>query len=161
MLRFKGYFLFALLIFFFSACKKDEKPSPVESEYIIFGHFYGMCGGEQCVEIFKWDCCHIYEDTNDNYPSITEKYKPSFIELNYNEHDSVSFLMNSIPAELFSENQKVIGMPDAGDWGGLYFEIKQKDQEVKYWYIDQMKANVPVYLHSFIDDINTAIKRLQ
>jgi hypothetical protein len=158
--RLKYYLLILSILFVITTCKKDEEPAG-QVEYIVFGHFYGMCIGEQCIEIFKLDCCHIYEDTNDIYPDHVNAYVASYVELDPKERDSVNFLINRIPNSLLSINEKVIGTPDVVDQGGLYFEIKHKDQPVRYWFIDQNKSNVPASLHTFIDDINTAIKRLQ
>jgi hypothetical protein len=160
MCKLKYYLLLLSVLFVITTCKKDDKPVG-QIEYIVFGHFYGKCVGEQCIEIFKLNCCHIYEDTNDTYPNHIDQYAASYIELDSKDRDSVSFLLNSIPDSLFSEKKKVIGSPDAGDWGGIYFEIKFQDQPVQYWFIDQMKTNLPTYLHTFVDDINTAISRLQ
>lgn len=156
----KYYLLLISFLFLITTCKKEEEQVG-QVEYIVFGHFYGKCFGEQCIEIFKLNCCHIYEDTNDTYPNQNNQYSASYIELDSNLRDSVSFLMSRIPGSLYSEKGKVIGMPDAGDWGGLYFEIKHKDQPTQYWFIDKMKTNIPTYLHKFVDDIETAIKRLQ
>ena len=143
-----------------TGCKKDEESS-VPIDYIVFGHFYGECAGEQCIEIFKLDCCQLYEDTNDVYPDQGNQYIASYKKLEPAKYDSVKFLTNEIPAILFTFNQKVIGTPDAGDWGGIYFEIKYSDSTIKYWFIDQMKSNVPSSLHPFIDNINLAIAKLQ
>ena len=32
--------------------------------------------------------------------------------------------MDEFPSALLDETEVVIGMPDAGDWGGLYIEYK-------------------------------------
>jgi hypothetical protein len=153
-------FLFIACIFVLTTCQKEQDPLNDE-DYIIFGHYYGECQGEQCVEIFKLTCCRLYEDTKDKYPDQSNPYVGSYIELDAAKYDSVRSMINRVPSSLLSINQKVIGMPDAGDWGGLYFEIKRTGEPVQYWFIDQMKSNVPASLHTFIDDINTAINKLQ
>jgi len=45
---------------------------------------------------------------------------------------------------LFFETAKVIGQPDAGDWGGLYVEIKCVGEPVQYWFIDQKKRKYSI-----------------
>lgn len=160
MYRSKYYLLLISVLFLITTCKKEKEPDG-QIEYIVFGHFYGECAGEQCIEIFKLNCCHIYEDTNDIYPDQVNQYSASYIELDSKKRDSVSFLLSHIPSSLIAEKQKVIGTPDAGDWGGIYFEIKYQDHPVQYWFIDQMKSNIPTYLYTFVDDINTAISKLQ
>jgi hypothetical protein len=160
MYKLKYYLLLISGLILITTCKKQDEPVG-QVEYIVFGHFYGECAGEQCIEIFKLNCCHIYEDTNDFYPDQVNQYSASYIELDSKKRDSVSFLLNRVPRSLLDEKKKIIGTPDAGDWGGIYFEIKYQDHPVQYWFIDQMKTNIPTNLHSFVDDINTAIKRLQ
>ena len=156
----KYFLLLISVLMLTTTCKKQDEPVG-QVEYIVFGHFYGMCAGEQCIEIFKLSCCHIFEDTNDTYPDQLNPYSANYIERNISLRDSVSFLLNRIPTGLYSETAKVIGTPDAGDWGGIYFEIKHQNQAVQYWFIDQRTENIPTYLHTFVDDINKAIKKLQ
>ena len=64
-----------LLSLLFTTCTGDnliEDPPPYNSfEYLTFGHFYGFCQGESCVEIFRIDAEDIYEDSLDNYPGNT------------------------------------------------------------------------------------------
>lgn len=40
--------------FFLISCKKDNEVNLSKTDYIIFGHFYGECIGEQCVKILSW-----------------------------------------------------------------------------------------------------------
>lgn len=34
-------------------CERDAEPKFSDNGYLIFGHFYGECLGEGCVEIFR------------------------------------------------------------------------------------------------------------
>ena len=158
--KLKYLILAVTTLFLLTTCKKNDQDSSREVEYIVFGHFYGECVGKDCIDIFKMDCCHIYEDTNDFYPNMIDPYKASYIELDSRERDSVSFLIYRIPHVLFFETARFIGQPDAADQGGLYVEIKCVGKPVQYWFIDQNKANIPSYLHTFVDDINKAVKLL-
>ena len=37
-----------------AACQQDDTiESESDLDYIIFGHFYGKCIGERCVEMYK------------------------------------------------------------------------------------------------------------
>lgn len=97
--------------------------SPAEDSYLVFGHFYGECIGEVCVEIFKIENNTLYEDTLDNYPTYNKlPHNTSYMQLPNDKYEKVEHLLTSIPRKLFSENALVIGQPDAGDWGGLYLE---------------------------------------
>ena len=57
---------------------------------------------------------------------------------------------------VLDEESIVIGMPDYADGGGLYIEYHYFGEH-KFWLIDQMKTNVPDYLHGFIDIVNEKI----
>jgi len=61
-----------LIVFLIISCE-ERAPDDVLSEidYLIFGHYYGKCIGEECIEIFKLTKTKLYEDINDNYPSIS------------------------------------------------------------------------------------------
>lgn len=145
------------------SCKKEVNKSDWQendNKYIIFGHFYGECFGEQCVEIFKTDGRNLFEDRKDVYPDRKHFYEGNFEEIKPGSAEGVKELRAKLPEQLLNEKDTVIGQPDAGDWGGLYIEIKENGKR-RFWIIDKMKSNVPVYLHSFVDDVNSAIEKLQ
>ena len=50
--------------------------------------------------------------------------------------------------------------PDAGDWGGIYFEISEGG-ETEYWFIDKMRSNIPTYLVPFVEEIEQDIELLK
>ncbi len=145
------------ILIFLSSCEYEhlEKESS-DNDYILFGHFYGFCMGEQCVEIFKLTDTALYEDTNDTYPVQSKSYEGSFHQLDQTLFEKVKDLGTKIPQELLATESGVIGQPDAGDWGGLYFEISIKGKK-QYWLIDKMKTNLPEYLKPFAADIESAI----
>ena len=123
---------------------------------VIFGHFYGYCVGEKCIEIFKLTNSKLYEDVSDNYPSSAQPYNGNFIEMDDEKFQLVSNLLENIPETLFASQDTVIGSPDAADGGGLYIAINNENG-VRYWLIDQMKYNIPEDLHTFVDEINRNI----
>lgn len=148
-----------LLSTMLTGCKKDEiKPS--SKDYIIFGHFYGECQGEKCIEIFKLDHNQLSEDTKDLYPNSSELYYGSYVLLSQQQFNGVKHLLESFPRTLWNDNNKIIGQPDAGDWGGLYIELKHNGKR-KFWLLDQKTSNVPTKYHAFISQVNAAIKTLQ
>ena len=128
-------------------------------EYMIFGHFYGECGGEGCVEIFKLDDEALYEDTTDVYPNGLETYSGEYVQLSDAKYQQVKDLLQEFPEELYAESKRVIGMPDAGDWGGIYVEIKLKDDPSLsgFWLLDQMESNMSQVYNEFVDKINAKI----
>ena len=143
------------LITLLSSCKKDNNSIPA-NDYLIFGHFYGECMGEGCVEIFKLTDKGLFEDVNDNYPTSLNQYNGDFSIDRSCSLNQVVDLWNVIPEQLFDENNIVIGQPDAGDWGGIYFQY-HRDGVNQYWLIDQMEENLPNYLYELVDSINSKI----
>ena len=130
------------------------------SDYILFGHFYGECIGEQCIEIFKLTNDSLYEDINDEYPNIDKAYDGNFKALDNSLFEQIKGLQAQVPDELLTTNLRVIGQPDAGDWGGIYFEISSKEQN-GFWMIDKMQANLPDYLKPFVTEIEKDIDLIE
>lgn len=142
-----------------SSCCNDSgaaNPTTPSADYLIFGHYYGMCAGEECVEIFKLEKTELLEDTTDIYPSIATFYQGGYRVLPNSKFEKISDLINFFPQELLNQSSGKIGYPDAGDWGGLYVEYNYNGIR-KFWLIDRMKYNIPEYLHEFTDKINDKI----
>ncbi len=127
-------------------------------DYFMFGSFYGMCFGEDCIEIFKLENAKLYEDTLDKYPN-TEFYAGEYVQLSQEKYDIAMSIINDFPMELLEEPHMVIGQPDAGDWGGLYIEYKI-DGIHKMWLLDRMLINVPVQYHDFINKVKEKVELL-
>ncbi len=145
-------------LFFLTSCKKEDSNPGID--YLIFGHFYGFCQGEECIEIFKLDEEKLYEDTNDTYPSADDFYEGDFVELSNERYQVVSDLLDYFPSDLLDETDTVLGAPDASDGGGLYIEISQNGVR-DFWLLDQFKENVPDQYHYFMDSVNAKIQLLQ
>ena len=112
-------------------CDCDENQPVITGEYLIFGHFYGECFGEACRETYKLENGQLFEDELDHYPSGTAANEFSFIALPGSTYDEVADLPDFFPAELYDIPNGVIGMPDAGDWGGFYVQTT-RNGEVRY-----------------------------
>ena len=145
-----------LTVSFLSSCKKDQDPTNTETDYLIFGHFYGMCQGETCVETFLVTDQKLFEDENDSY-SVSEPF--NFNELSSDDFELVKSLIESFPPELLNDTNSTFGCPDCADQGGLLIKLAQNG-EVKSWRIDQSKMAVPQYLHAFMDSVNVSISLL-
>ncbi len=179
-MKLKPIFLFLILTLFFIACNQDEdeaitatNTTPDNFEgvlnddgYLIFGWFYGECLGETCIEIYQVSNESLLEDENDNYPSWDEFYNADFYPISINpqiivptlEPEPFLELVKDFPTDLFNVSETVIGMPDAGDWGGLYIELQLEENGYRqFWLIDQMQDNVPEYLHDYINKVNSKI----
>ncbi len=154
----------AVLIFtllstaFISSCKKECSCEQQFGDYLLFGNYYGMCAGEDCVEIFKIENGVLSEDSNDNYPSDSP-YSGNYAVLPSAKYDLVKDLSNYIPAQLFNENDGYIGTPDAYDQGGYVLELKENGTH-RYWRIDTDTSNTPDYLHAFTDTLRNYIDKI-
>ena len=111
-----------------------------------------MCVGEECVETFKLTDDQLYEDKVDDYSG----QQLVFIPLDQSKFNKVRDLPKYLPEELLNSNQSVFGCPDCADGGGLFIQYYQNGQ-LKSWRIDQVKSNVPAYLHDFMDKVNEKI----
>lgn len=145
--------------FFLISCKKDNEVNLSKTDYIIFGHFYGECIGEQCVKIFKLDKEKLFEDTKRIYPTGNSFYEGRFDQLPKEKFDITKDLTNYFPMSLLKEEKTVIGQPDAGDWGGIYVEYNANGLR-KFWLLDKKKSNVPTKYHNFIDKVSEKIAQL-
>ena len=126
-----------------------------EQNFLIFGHYYGKCMGENCVETFKLTDKGLFEDTIDDRNGQNMK----FIQLENEKFLQVKDLVDFFPSQLLNEKKTTIGCPDCADGGGLFIQYSENGN-VKSWRIDQEKDNVPRYLHIFIDKVNEKIKMI-
>ena len=105
------FILFALTVLVNVSCDKDLEIGLIESDFLIFGHFYGECIGEECVETFKLTDEKLFEDTKDIY--LGEDF--SFIELENALFKQVKDLMDFFPNELLDDETSTFGCPDCAD----------------------------------------------
>lgn len=141
------------------SCTKDSKESTTintNESFTAFGHFYGFCVGESCIEIFRVTQNSLYEETNDKYPNFNQPVGGNFDKKPDTTYQLVKDFESQIPAQLLLEPSGIIGAPDATDGGGIYVEVYKTGMH-KYWYIDKMKFNIPAYLHTFIDEAEANI----
>lgn len=155
--------LFSVLIF--NSCDKNKDQLPgceIEGagiEYIIFGHFFGECGGEECIETYKIQNCLLYENSADQYPGVSNA-EGQWVQLDTSKFSLVKSLLNEIPQEYYSNTEAVLGMPDAGDWGGYFVEIKSNG-EVQKTLIDNMENNIPAWAAAFKNNLAAKIELIQ
>lgn len=140
-----------LCVLLFTACHSDDALLKAP-DYLIFGHFYGMCVGESCVETFKLTEDKLFEDANDGYSGT----KFDFYELDATLFEQVKDLKDAFPERLLTETTDVFGCPDCADGGGLLIQLS-KNGKLYTWKIDQSKNNVPEYLHDFMEKVNAKI----
>lgn len=136
----------------------DTKDNGLElngNSFIVFGHFYGECQGEGCVETFKLTAEKLFEDSADDYNG----QNLDFTELSNEKFELVKDLKDDFPKQLLSETETTFGCPDCADGGGLFIQYAVNGS-IKSWRIDQNKDNVPSYMRDFIDKVNEKIALL-
>ena len=149
----KKVLLFILTIGTLISCNNADDGLKINKQnFLIFGHFYGECIGEGCVETYKLTDTQLFEDTMDDY--FGQDF--NFVALENTKFEQVKNLTDSFPIQLLNESDTVIGCPDCADGGGIFIQYSENGN-LKSWRIDQDKGNVPTYLHAFIDKVNEKI----
>lgn len=143
------------------ACNDDDNGIPNDPDYVVFGDFYGECMGNGCVDIYKLQTDVVYEDNKDTYPSMKQPYNGNYVSrTNVNVAD-IKDLLDKIPAKLYNEQDTILGMPDAGDWGGFYIEVN-RDHERRFWFIDKQEFQGDrAYLNAFTDAVQEKLDLLE
>lgn len=122
-------------------------------ETLIFGHFFGECVGERCVETFRLTRFDLAEDNVDGYASDGPF---DFEVMPQEKFELVKNLISEIPSELLETDDQTFGCPDCGDWGGIYVSWITPIS-TQSWRIDMIQESIPEYLHDFVDKINESI----
>lgn len=143
-------------------CDRDQvapDASVKGPDRFIFGHFYGECGGEGCVEIYKIEDERLFEDTTDFYPGAFAPHDRIYVPLSNEQYEAVKDIFDFFPEELYSEPENVIGIPDGADWGGIYVEVYYEGDETRsgFWLLDQNASNMPDVYNVFVTHINDRI----
>ncbi len=143
-----------MLLVLFSGCDKGNSSSTANADRtLLFGTYYGECIGEQCVEIFKLTDSQLFEDIEDSYAG---QGSFSFFPLSNEQFEKAKGLRSAIPQELLSQPDSTFGCPDCVDQGGVFIQVIT-DGNPQTWRVDQNLSQVPAYLHSFVNQINTTV----
>lgn len=136
-------------------CNKDEDP-PHNFDFLMFGHFYGLCAGEECIEIYKITDDKLFEANQDTYPG-DNMYTGTFVGLSEALFEQVNAMDLAVPQALLDVSETTIGIPDAYDQGGFYVEWKSGNTH-RHWRIDTNYDAVPEGIHDFLDQVQEAIQ---
>lgn len=142
-----------LLLAVVPSCSPDEPQVPQGDTYLIFGHFYGKCVGEQCVETFKLTDTQLFEDSRDDFTGTEFNFNRLLSDALFKQ---VRNLRDALPKELMQSDSASFGCPNCADQGGLFIQYAEKGS-IKTWRIDLFTANIPSYLHLFVDQVNEKI----
>ena len=155
----KRILLAVMALTFLLSCKKDHtepQVNPQSENYLTFGHFYGMCIGEECVEIFQLDSERLWEDQEDTYPSSETSIVGDYIQLSNDKFLMCDELIDQFPMELLAVSSGRVGTPDIADGGGVYLEYNFASNH-GFWLIDNTSSNIPTYLQSYVDLVHEII----
>lgn len=148
----RGILVFGLVLMILVGCKKS-KDELKHDDYLIFGHFFGFCFGEECIEMYKITKSKLYEDKEDLYGQ--EAF--DFIEVPVEKFDLVKDLVTDLPQNLIDSPDSTFGCPDCADQGGIYIEYRKNDV-VHKWKIDNDNTPLPAYLQEFKAKVKTKIE---
>jgi len=148
-----GLFFLIGIVALATGCTKEDDITDIE--YLNFGHFYGLCMGEACVETFQLTRARLFEDVYDFYPG-NGPYQ--FERLSNDQFKQVRELLDAIPDELYNYPE-TIGCPDCYDQGGLRIEVYD-DGELRRWRIDKARSAIPADLLPFIELVEDKISLL-
>ncbi len=164
--------------FLMTSCTKVEEPTPsgtddtsilpdfigpiVETDYLIFGHYFGM--SSYGVAIFKLDIKEekLYKDILSDYHSAWRSddfYKPEFKLHSQEKYEVAKDLTDYFPIELLFETENIFGWPDAIDQGGLYIEANYNGIR-RFWRLDRDKRNVPKVYREFIEVLKERMEEI-
>lgn len=153
-----AYILCVLMILGGSSCQ-DDTNELYKGDYLVFGSFYGFCAGDECFRLFRLEEHQLLEDTVAQYHTDDNFFQGNNRVLSRAELDIARSLLDVFPRQLLKERASTLGCPDCYDQGGLYIEYKQGNKQGT-WIIDQTQADVPAYLHEFMDRTNEIIQQL-
>jgi len=155
------FYILTAACLFISCDKTDDPVDPTAEngtgDTLIFGHYFGECLGESCVEIFRLTATDLAEDRKDTYAGAGDF---DFETLSQDKFELVKNLISEIPEELIAEEDQTFGCPDCGDWGGNYISWISSG-ETQTWNIDMVQESIPDYLHDFMDSVNEKIQLLR
>jgi hypothetical protein len=155
-------FLLALTTLILGACHdKVDKSDPQDTgSYLVFGSYYGMCQGDDCVTFYLVRDGKLYKDKKHQYPTNGTLHEGDYEAISDDKYQLVKDLSGKVPEKLLSESSTSIGCPDCADGGGIYIEINSTEGK-RFWYLDNNDRETPEYLHDFIAEVNAKIKALR
>ncbi|MEY4134257.1 MAG: hypothetical protein RL386_607 [Bacteroidota bacterium] len=153
----RSMLLFFLSLFLLSTCEKEEGLKLEKGDYLIFGHFYGKCIGEQCVETFKLTEDQLFEDSRDDFSGTEFNFS---LLLGEDKFRQVRELKDIFPNQLLQTGDTTFGCPNCADQGGFLLQYAENGR-IKTWRIDPVEENIPDYLHLFSEKLREKIDLLQ
>lgn len=155
----KNWMLLLISFMLISACKERECCDYPEPDYLIFGVFNGFCSGPKCIAIFKLSDSLLLEDNLDNYPSRSNFYEGQYAQRSIEKYAIAEKLRNQFPSQFLSETQRVFGIPDAHDQGGVYLEYKSQTFH-NFWILDTSIDRLPDAYKAYTELVIETVDKL-
>ncbi len=167
----KKLFLLPILMLMLcsSACRKHSSSSGAKYDYMIFGVYYGECMGK-CATFYRLKDGQLTKDTSITYANVISVRNdtlnhslPPFhfdYPLPNDKYALVQDLPSAVPTQLYNENYKIFGQPDAADQGAIDVYMSLNGKAYK-WTFDTYKQNDPAYQAAFIDRLAKAFQDLR
>lgn len=143
-------------LFWVFSCEKEEGLVLEDGDYLVFGHYYGKCIGEQCVETFKLTESQLFEDSRDDFTGNTFNFNLLLSEEKFRQ---VRDLKDLFPASLLQSADSTFGCPNCADQGGLLIQVSEKGK-LKTWRMDTDEEKLPGYLRIFAGEVRKKIEML-
>ncbi|HRG69797.1 MAG TPA: hypothetical protein PLS73_13190 [Saprospiraceae bacterium] len=151
--------LLLISFLFLSACDEKDCCLPPETDYLVFGVYRGFCSGPKCIAIFKLSDSQLLEGKLDDYPSQNKYYDGQF-ELRSNEKfNDAKKLLSQFPIQFLSDSQRVFGIPDAHDQGGVYLEYKYQSIH-NFWILDTSIDRLPDAYKAYTELVIETVDKL-
>lgn len=156
--------VFLLVAMASSNCDQTEIVPIFESNEIkelIFGIDFAECGFD-CATLFKLTKTDLFKDKDIEYiyNALTDELTFEEDPLPQNKFDLSKVLLDSFPQELWKEDSRIFGTPNAHDQGGILIEAHQNGRTAR-WYADTVEERIPGYLAKYNRLIISVLKVLR
>ncbi|MEI2695423.1 MAG: hypothetical protein V9E90_10160 [Saprospiraceae bacterium] len=155
----KNWLLLLTTFLLISACKEKDCCDYPEADYLVFGLFYGNCSGPKCIAIFKLSDSLLLEDSLDNYPSRSNFYEGQYSQRPIKKYVLAEKLRSQFPSQFLTDTQRVFGIPDAHDQGGVYLEYKSQTFH-NFWILDTSIDRLPDAYKAYTELVKETVDKL-
>jgi len=144
----------AFLLFICASCGDDDMKSSVTDDDVIIGLYFGECIGD-CATMYLLSGEEIFPDVIENGYSEEPAFSDEAIIVDNNIRSRFTSLGSDTPQMLLDNPGGVFGMPDAGDWGAIYYQLGETS-----WTLDNAIENNPEEIQDFVTEIIALIGEL-
>jgi len=146
------------------SCRKHSRTtSSGNYDFMIIGTYYGECMGK-CASFYQIKGGQLLQDTSVTYMRVAPGMNASEFRFNVvlpaSKYALVQDLPSAVPQQLYSENGKVYGQPDAHDQGAVAVYISVNNVVYK-WVIDPDMIKGTDDLAKFTERLGKALEQIR